>query len=672
MKKVLLVSISCIITLCAIAQKPSKAQIEAEKKKLAEAQKKLKEQTDKMDPKAKKSYDSLLNSMGLGAFANDPSKAVNKQMNKQGKSVTGLAKSQSTEMPKKQTALLGGLPKISNAKQYESFLLGIKKQLSSKVNPATISSVDFLVNSNKDNTTHLNNIPPLYFMEQDAEAAIYASVSVAIINKSNKISQLNLTSILHQSGYPQYAVPLLEYLNSQYKSDILQSNLGQSYLALGDKEKAKACFTRALAANANNVSANCGMGFIEANSSNPQAAAPYIEKVMRDGYSETLEKLASQKNIKLNYKSMQANVPEFFSPEKYKVRPSAFTYEEVEECIEKRLQMHRVEEDWIRKLQKANTEFNKKTAKMNSSEQLGLYGGFTTNTFMSKKAKFMTTQADINFSDFSMRVAPVYNNLRLQISKLQDDLKKETTEIGKNIPDAYEACVEKKKALDAYLKKTSELTDDFVRLYIYDFYEFTNQQLYWNRFLVNQTLYDLKFYQYAHDLLKTVDDYGNIQSLDAAHMIVYSCDKQTAAKKPNLNSDESPANCAFSVKVPLVIGILKSSCDGWSLEGGEFIIGSISKDYETGEFTIGVGVGGDIEAPFLGGSVGAQMFITVGRDFIPTDLGMVGSAGIEAAAGPIVIGEEGVTATMSIASGLNIDAVHAGQDIKILSLSPKD
>gem|GEM_PF-5309630 len=84
-----------------------------------------------------------------------------------------------------------------------------------------------------------------------------------------------------------------------------------------------------------------------------------------------------------------------------------------------------------------------------------------------------------------------------------------------------------------------------------------------------------------------------------------------------------------------------------------------------------MGMGANIEAPFLGGSAGAEMFITVGSDFIPSDLGVKGSAGIEASAGPVVIGSESITATMSIANGLNLDAAHAGQEIKLFQLSPK-
>ncbi|GAB2829864.1 hypothetical protein [Ferruginibacter profundus] len=656
----------------AFSQKPSKEQMEADKKRLAEAMKKLNEKTSGMDPKAKKNYDSLLNQYGIGQKMDNAVQQVNNNKATTSKNTFGLAKSQSTAMPEKQLTLLSALPKINNALQYETYLNRLKTSVAAKVSQACKNNVDLLMNKYKNDATQLNNVPTLFFMEENIEASVYAAICVAIINKDVALSQENVTAILHQSGYPQYALPLLEYLNTKFKSDILLSNMGQSYLSLGEKDKAKACFMRALATNTQNVSANCGMGFIEANSSDPAAAAPYIEKAMKNGYSETLEKLAAQKNIQLNYTSMRVKVPDIFSPEKYKVRPCAFNFEEVEESIEKRLQIHRSEEDWVRKLQKANTDFDAQTAKMNNNEKLSMMAGYASNAFMAKKARFMSAHADLYFNDLAMRIVPAYNSLRIQIDKMQNELKAKTKQIRIDLPDAFEACQAMKKELNDYLKKSTELVDEFVSRYIFDCYDYTNQQLYWNKFLVNQTMYNQKFYQYAHSLLKTVDDYGNLQALDVAHTIVYDCEKQVAAKKPELNGSENPANCPFSYKIALGAGAFRASCSGWSIEGGELVTGSLSKNYKTGEFTIAMGMGGNIEAPFLGGSIGAQMFITVGSDFIPSDLGIRGSGGIEASAGPVVIGEESATATMSIASGLNIDAVHAGQDIKILSLSPKE
>ncbi|MBS1621574.1 MAG: hypothetical protein JST10_13665 [Bacteroidetes bacterium] len=672
MKKTFLFSIALFLTVFSFAQRPSKEQMERDKKQMAEAQKKLDEQLSKMSPEARKGYDSLMNAMGMGQKKNDAINQVNNNKAGSSKKSVGIATSQGTDIPQKQFGLLNGIPKITNTSQYEAYLNKLKSEVAENVDAATKSGVDFLVNANKNQSTALNNIPVMYFMQKDVVAAVYASILVAIINKNVPVSQQNIAAILQQSGYPQHAIPLLEYLNSKYKSDLLQSNLGQAYLSMGDKEKAKTCFMRALSANSDNVSANCGMGLIEANSSNPSAAAPYIEKVMKNGYSETLDKLVTQKNIKLNYKSMKVKVPAVFSPEKYKVVPSAFNFDEVEETLSKRLQIHHTEEDWIRKLRKANSDFDKATAKLNNNQKLALWGGFTSNAFLAKKAKFMSTQADLYWTDFSMRITSEYNSLLLKMQKMEKDLKERITKISIEIPDAYEACNAKKEALNTYLQKTSELVSDFTARNIFDFYDYTDQQLYWNRFLVNQTMYNQKFYQYAHYLLKAVDDYSSIQPLNAAHMIVYNCEKQTAAKKPNINGDENPQNCPFSYKIALGAGAFNADCDGWSIEGGEIIIGSLSKDYESGEFTIGMGMGGNIEAPFLGGSAGAEMFITIGSNFIPSDMGVKGKAGIEASAGPVVIGSESITATMSIANGLNLDAVHAGQNIKIFNLSPKN
>lgn len=672
MKKTTLFFIAALLAATAFSQRPSKEQMEADRKKLAEAMKKLDEKKAGMSPDARRRYDSLVNSVGANTQMNDAVKQVNTTT--PARKTAGLAinnNSNNTAMPEKQVMLLNAMPRITTSAQYSTYLGSLKEKLSARIPQATKNNIDLLIGKCTGKPTQLNNIPPLFFMEQNPEAAVYASVCVALLNKSLPVSQENLTAILHLTGYPQYALPLLEYLNTQFKSDLLLSNTGQCYLSLGDKEKAKTCFMRALAANPDNTSANCGMGFIEANGPTPSAAAPYIEKTMKNGYSETLAKLVSQKNIQLNYKSMKSKVPVIFSPEKYKVRPSALRFEEVEEALAKRVQMDHLKEAWVRKLQQVQNNFDKQTANLSPAAKLELYTGYVSNGMMMKKARFMLAQADNYFNDFAFRSGSAYNNLKFRISKMQDDLKKENKNTRSDIPDPYDACKAMKESLNTYLAKSAELTNDFVSLNIFDFYEYTNQQLYWNKFLMQQEAYDLKFYQTATSLLKAVSDYGNIQALDEAHTVVYDCQRQTAAV-PDLKQDQqSEYNCPFSIKIPFGIGSFKSNCKGWSIEGGEAVVFGASHSFQTGEFTVSMGMGGNIEAPFLGGSAGAQMFMTVGSDFIPCDMGMQGSAGIEAIAGPVVIGEESLSATMSIASGLNLDAVHAGEQINLLSVNPK-
>ena len=213
------------LTFSAFAQKPSKEQMEADKKRMAEAQKKYQETLNKMDPKARQGFDSLLNQFGVNQKKDDAIQQVNNNKTAKTKTTVGLAKDQSTEIPKNQMSLLNGTPKITNATQYEAYLNRLKGEVAANVNPALKNSVDMLINSNKNIANQLNNIPVLYFMQQNIEAAVYAALCVAIINKKVPISQENITAILYQAGYPQYAIPLLEYLNTKFKSDLLLSNM---------------------------------------------------------------------------------------------------------------------------------------------------------------------------------------------------------------------------------------------------------------------------------------------------------------------------------------------------------------------------------------------------------------------------------------------------------------
>lgn len=51
----------------------------------------------------------------------------------------------------------------------------------------------------------------LLLMAKNPKAAVYAALRMAEINKDVLLSQNNLAVVLHQTGYPQYALPLLEY-----------------------------------------------------------------------------------------------------------------------------------------------------------------------------------------------------------------------------------------------------------------------------------------------------------------------------------------------------------------------------------------------------------------------------------------------------------------------------
>jgi hypothetical protein len=59
------------MTVVVNAQRPSKEQMEADKKKYADATKELNERLSKMSPEARRQYDSLMNSMGANQKMNN-------------------------------------------------------------------------------------------------------------------------------------------------------------------------------------------------------------------------------------------------------------------------------------------------------------------------------------------------------------------------------------------------------------------------------------------------------------------------------------------------------------------------------------------------------------------------------------------------------------------------
>ena len=64
-------SLFILLTISALAQKPSKEQMKSDKKRYAEAQKKLNEQLSKMSPDARRMYDSMTGSVGMQQKIND-------------------------------------------------------------------------------------------------------------------------------------------------------------------------------------------------------------------------------------------------------------------------------------------------------------------------------------------------------------------------------------------------------------------------------------------------------------------------------------------------------------------------------------------------------------------------------------------------------------------------
>lgn len=660
MKAILsLVITSCLVISTWAQTKPKQKEKPPTQKEMQAMMKEAQDMMKDLSPEEKKMMDEGMKMV--------------KDMQAAGKLPTG-AGTVNTKIPAKQTALLGKIPRLSTTIQYKAYLSALKQKATKTIAKNIRDEVETAINKQINDPIALNNLPPSFFMEKKPTAAIYAAIRIAQENDGKLLSQNNLAVILHQSGYPQYAIPVLENLLSQNKSAFLLNNVGQCYLSLGDKEKAIQYFMACLKLDANNAEANCGTALILVNEGKLSEAIPHIHKAMKNGYSEVLEKLCDEKKINLNYDDLRCKVPEYFNPNKYKPVPAAKKMDEIKNVLTQREEIDALVGLWQEKDKKEEEEQSAKMEKETFSQLSSrVYGLFPSAPF-GKKAKFMILQNAKAMSDWAIETRMDGYNNEVAVKNMHNELDHQIAQIHKNnkVESEYEGCKIKAGLVNSYLAKSSEFHEAYVRKTLHKYYDYTNQQLYWYQYLLNEDHYKIMFYGIAADLMEQLKEYNKVQQLyPTPDYVVTHCEKILQnPPKPQVLTEMPNWDCPIKTKIPLGFGSVKMDCKGWEIEGGELLMLGMAKDYRTGEFTFGFGLGATIDVPGMGIGGKGQMFFKFGSDGSPLDCGMVFEAGGEATAGPVMIAEEKITAVIGMTSGVHVDAVHAGQQVNIFELDP--
>lgn len=216
MKKIILLHLCLLLMLYVSAQKPSKEQMEKDKKAYAEAMKKLDERLAKMDPKAKKAYDSLMNSLGAGAKINEYKQAVNTNAgSKKAKSAIGLVPAKNA----KAIAAIGATP--TNAGM--GSLIGLtSNSVLSAVLPAAKSKANEIYKAMKANgttTDEMGNAATALWMNGRTQIALSLMAQVCKDNGDNSDNLNNYAAMLTMTGAPELAIPILYNLNKRFKKN---------------------------------------------------------------------------------------------------------------------------------------------------------------------------------------------------------------------------------------------------------------------------------------------------------------------------------------------------------------------------------------------------------------------------------------------------------------------
>lgn len=658
MKRILTILIFLIGIHAAFAQKkekvPTKAEIDAMMK---QAEDKIKASLDQLSPEERKMVEEA---MAKG------------KADVNGINFSTVSSEVKADFPKKQSAILNKMPKITTEAAYVSYLENLKAKANATIAKNIRDEVEKLLAKNSSDKTSLNNLPPLLLMGKNPKAAVYAALRVAELNKDVLLSQNNLAVVLHQTGYPQYALPLLEYLLLDNPLATLYNNAAQCYLSMGETQKAEIYFARCLSIDPQNYEAHCGTALILIKQDKTPQAIPHVQKAMKKGYSPVLEKLVDDNKMDLDFEGIRSPVTEYFNPNKYRAPAAAHALEDIRAVLAQREETTELMYKWGEKNREYDEKHADKIAKESVMQMNQRFPGMIGNLPFSRKARFMISES---YKESTRLIAQTINEANRDKAKamhesLQASIDKQYKE--GSFGSTYDECLMLKAETEKYLRASAEQYDEIVRNTVFKHYDLVNQQLYWNKYLLNRDGYQHMFYGVAAELFTHLDEYQKFQVLTRPEWVLNHCEKvlQNPPSKGVMVAEVPDMNCPFKIKIDLGGGNLKMDCKGWEIEGGELVVLGIQKDYKTGELTMAFGLGANLPIPtFAQMGAKGQMFFKFDSDGAPIDCGMVFEAGADASVGTVNI-EEKATATIGMVSGVHVNGVSAGQETAIFTLEP--
>jgi tetratricopeptide (TPR) repeat protein len=703
MKSTILIPLFILLPFIAFSQKPSKEQMEADKKKMAEAMKKLNEQTSKMDPKAKKGYDSLLNQYGVGQKVENAVKQVNNnQTTKSGAVSYGLVPAKNT----KAIASIGATPATANM---GAFLNTTNNNTFAAVLPAAKNKADEIYKALKEkgaSAADLGNAATVLWMQGRIQIALSMMAQACKDNPTNIDNLNNYAAMLTMMGAPNMAIPLLNNLNARFKKNsTILNNLGQAWFALGEIDKSKKYLDSTLLIAATHTQASETLCLIAEQKGDKAAALAYAKAAFKQGNTASRKDRLKQLGYtpgaddytgfpRTNKSDDLLNLGNF-SPMEF---PKSYAAMKMYETQWKQFRV--AIDQAIKPLQKLTEESNKQTTKRLEEQQKQL---------MNAMNKTLANPGSVNQSNAMQIVgAPMFaekmnakekivlQNLQLKKDRVLQKMAVFTKGDGATYKKEYEAtmkkinerwknvgeggtennevlCNESIKAIDVYLTAYNTKCEELYKEYLVVQKQFLNEMAY------------LSLYTTYPELIPGINaglkqQWLNDMAFKAEVLQVsYGCASPGKIKEGKLTEFKDP-NCDINSEFSQTLGIanlgfkMKLDCSGLTTEFNALFIGvKLNQDldhagfgdsYKSCTVSIGpkTGVGGKVGPLEASVNVGGGFDVEIDRNGAISDVVVKAGAEIEAglhnpgikdtgALGTAAAGSAGVEGQVSLISG---------------------
>ena len=293
------------------AQKPSPEQMEADKKKFAEAQKKLEAQKAAMSPEARKAFDEMMEKMGGNKAMQNAQQGLNS--NATGNTGVMIRNTDPDIIPDK-IATLKITATPQNKAQLTAYLSPIFAETDKLIKPESKNAVKSYLNK-ADKT---GKYAMVYWANNELDKALYLLLNACISNGDDMVSLNNLASLLTISGYANKSLPILLYAQKLLPNNgTIANNTGQAWLSLGNVEKAKPLLVTATEKDTSNAEAYRSLALIAKKEGNTTACAGYLEKAIAHGGATTqninlLQEVSPNADKSAMYTSIRNNFKQFY------------------------------------------------------------------------------------------------------------------------------------------------------------------------------------------------------------------------------------------------------------------------------------------------------------------------------------------------------------------------
>lgn len=703
MRKIFLLITATFFIVVAYAQKPSKEQIEADKKRMAEAMQKLNEKTSKMDPNAKRGYDSLLNQYGIGQKMDNALKQVNNpQATKSGGLANGL-------VPAKNTKAIAAIVATPATANMGSFLNTTNTNIFAAVLPAAKNKADEIYTALKEKGASIDEMgsaATVLWMQGHIQIALSMMTKVCKDNPANIDNLNNYAAMLTMMGASNMAIPMLNNLNARFKNNsTILNNLGQAWFALGEMDKSKKYLDSTLMIAAAHTQANETLCLIAESKGNKTAALAYAKAAFRQGNTQSRKERLKQlgyapgaddyMGFPRNNKSDDLMNFGNFSPVEF---PKSYAAMKMYEQQWKQFRL--AIDQAIKPLQKLTEESNKQTTKrleaqqkqfinamnktlanpgsVSQSSAMQIVGAPMFSEKMNAKEKIVLQDLQRKKDAVLQKMAAFGKGDGATYKKEYDATLKKISERWKNVGEGGTEnnevlCNESIKAVDTYLSAYNTKSEELYKEYLVAQKQFLNEMAYLSLYTTYPELLPGIIAGLKQQWLKDLAFKAEVLQ------VTYGCESPGKIKEGKLTEFKDP-NCNINSEFGQTLGIanlgfkMKLDCSGLTTEFNALFIGvKLNQDldhagfgdsYKSCTVSIGpkAGVGGKVGPLEASVNVGGGFDVEIDRNGAISDVVVKAGAEVEAglhnpgikdtgALGTAAAGSAGVEGRVSLISG---------------------